>query len=111
MVLRLKFMRLKVYFLVTNIHIDILESPDKDGNTINSEHIIMKGIPPSCIQYYATQNNIIVLDVYKQLYDNETIPFDLTNEGNQFVCQIIKITRSIIPQIYQDIYIYWRLTL
>ena len=42
----------------------------------------MKGIPTSCIQYYAEQHNISVLDVFKQLYDNKTIKFGLTNDGN-----------------------------
>ena len=36
----------------------MLEPTDKDGKTINSEHIRMKGIPTSCIQYYAEQHNI-----------------------------------------------------
>ena len=68
-------------------YIDILESTDKYGNTINSEHIRMKGIPTPCIKYYAEQNNINVLDVYKSLYNNEPITFDLTNDGNKFVCR------------------------
>jgi len=74
-------------FLGKKTYIDILESTDKDGNTINSEHIRMKGIPTSCIQYYAEQHNISVLDLFKQLYDNKTIKFDLTNDGNKFVCR------------------------
>ena len=68
-------------------YIDILESTDKDGKIINSEHIRMKGIPTSCIQYYAEQHNITVLDIYKKLYNNEAIKFDLTNDGNNFVCR------------------------
>ena len=79
-------MLLKVYSLVKK-HIDILESTDKDGNTINSEHVRMKGIPTSCIQYYAEQHNISVLDLFKQLYDNKTIKFELTNDGDKFVCR------------------------
>ena len=58
-------MLLKVYSLVKKeTHIDSLESTDKDGKTINSEHIIMKGIPTPCIKYYAEQRNLTVLDVY-----------------------------------------------
>ena len=34
-------------------YIDSLEPTDKDGNTTNSEHIIMKLIPTTCIKYYA----------------------------------------------------------
>ena len=28
-----------------------------------------------------------VLDLFKQLYDNKTIKFDLTNDGNKSVCR------------------------
>ena len=75
------------YFLGKTTYIDILESTDKDGNTINSEHIIMKGIPTPCIKYYAEQKGITVLDVYKQLFNNTTIKFDLTNDNTKFVCR------------------------
>ena len=74
-------------FLGKKTYIYILEPTDKDGNTINSEHIRMKGIPTPCIKYYAEQHNISVLDLFKQLYDNKTIKFDLTNDGNKFVCK------------------------
>ena len=47
----------------------------------------MKGIPTPCIKYYAKQNNTTVLDVYKRLYNNKEIKFDLTNNGNKFVCR------------------------
>ena len=72
-------------FLGKNTYIDMLEPTDKDGKTIISEHIRMKGIPTSCIQYYAEQHKISVLDMYKKLYNNEIIKFDLTNDGNRFV--------------------------
>ena len=74
-------------FLGKKTYIDISESTDKDGKTIDSEHIRMKGIPTSCIQYYAKQHNITVLYIYKKLYNNEVIKFDLTNGGNNFVCR------------------------
>ena len=47
----------------------------------------MKGIPTPCIKYYAEQNNINVLYVYNNLYKNKSITFDLTNDGNKFVCR------------------------
>ena len=47
----------------------------------------MKGIPTPCIKYYAEKHKLTVLDVFKQLYDNKTIKFDLTNDGNKFVCR------------------------
>ena len=74
-------------FLGRKTYIDILESTDKDGKAINSEHIRMKGIPTSCIQHYAEQHNISVWDSYKKLYNNEVIKFALTNDGNKFVCR------------------------
>ena len=74
-------------FLGKKTYIDILESTDKGGKTINSSHIRMKGIPTSCIQYHAEQHNITVLDTHKKLYNNEAIKFDLTNDGNKFVCR------------------------
>ena len=53
-------------FLGKKTYIDILESTDKHGNIINSEHIRMRGIPTPCIKYYAKQNNMSVLDLYKK---------------------------------------------
>ena len=80
-------MRLKVYSLFKRTYVDILEPTDKDGKTINSEHIRMKGIPTSCIKYYAEQHSITVSDTYTKLFNNKTIKFDLTNDGNKFVCR------------------------
>ena len=74
-------------FLGKKTYIDVLQSTDKDGNAINSHHIRMKGIPTPWKKSYAEQNNISVLDVYKNLYNNEHITFDLTNDGNKFVCK------------------------
>ena len=47
----------------------------------------MKGIPASCIKYYAEQHNITVLDMYTKLFNNKTIKFDLTNDCNESVCR------------------------
>ena len=74
-------------FLGKRTYIDILASTDKDGKTIYSKLIRLKGRPTSCIKYYAEQNNMSVLDVYKKLFNNETVKFDLTNDGNKFVCR------------------------
>ena len=74
-------------FLGKRTYIYILDSTDKDGKTINSEHIRMKGIPTPCIKYYAEQHNITVLDVYTKLFNNKTIKFDLTNDNTKFVCR------------------------
>ena len=57
----------------------------------------MKGIPTPCIKYYATQNSISVLDVYKQLYNNKSIKFDLMMVINLYV----EILRTIQFQMCQ----------
>ena len=85
-------------FLGKKTYIDILESIDKGGKAINSEHIRMKGIPTSCIQHYAKQHNISVSDIYKKLYNNEVIKLDLANDGNKFVC---RNNKTIQYQMYQ----------
>ena len=51
-------------FLGKKTYIDIVESTDKDGMAINSEHIRMKGIPTPCIKYYAEQHDMSVLDFF-----------------------------------------------
>ena len=38
-------------FLGKKTYIYISEPTDKDGKTVNSEHIRMKGIPTPCIEY------------------------------------------------------------
>ena len=68
-------------------YIDILESTDKDGKTINSEHIRMKGTPTPCTKYYAQQKGITVSDVYKELFKNKTIKFGLANGNTKLVCK------------------------
>ena len=74
-------------FLGEKTYIDILEPTDKDGKTINSEHIRMKCIPTPCIKYYAQKKGTTVLDVYNKLFNNTTIKLDLTNGNTKFVCR------------------------
>ena len=45
----------------------------------------MKGIPTSCIGFYAKVNNISVLDLYSQLFNGVAIELDLTNNNNKCV--------------------------
>ena len=47
----------------------------------------MKGIPTPCVKYYCQKKGIIVLDVYKKSCNNKYAKFDLTNDGNKFVCK------------------------
>ena len=66
---------------------DMLESIDKAGKIINSEHSRMKSIPTPCIKYYAQKKGITVLDVYKKVFKNKTIKLNLTNDNTAFVCR------------------------
>ena len=84
-------------FLGKKTYIDILESTDKDGKTINSEHIIMKGIPTPCIKYYAQKKGMTVLDVFKKLFKNKAIKFDLMVLLDLYV----ETTNSMQYQMYQ----------
>ena len=74
-------------FLGKKTYLDILEYVAKNGNTINDNLIRLKGIPTSCIEFKAEQENISGLDMYKDFYNNKTIEFDLTNGGNKFMCR------------------------
>ena len=74
-------------FLGRKTYIDISEPTDKDGKTINSEHIRMKGIPTPCIKYHAEQHNITALDVCTKLHNNKTIKFGITNDNTNLVCR------------------------
>ena len=58
----------------------MLEPTDRDGNTVNSQHIRCRGIPTYCAKYKADQDNIIVWDTYNNLYGGEVIEFDLINQ-------------------------------
>ena len=75
------------YFLGKKTYIDMLESNNKDNDIITEEHIRMREIPTACIKYYNQPHNITALIIYKKLYEGEAIEFDLTNEGNNFVCE------------------------
>lgn len=71
-------------FLGKKSYIDKLQGEDKNGNIVNGFHYRMKGIPSNVIEYYCSQNKIDVYDLYKQLYNNEKITFDLTCGGKAF---------------------------
>ena len=68
------------YFIAKKVYIDVLESVDKDGLNINSDHIRMKSIPTSCIKYTSTEQQLKPLDLYKTLYNGNSINFDLTEK-------------------------------
>jgi len=69
------------YFIAKKVYIDVLESVDKNGENINSDHIRMKSIPTSCIKFTSTEQQLQPLDLYKTLYNGNSINFDLTEKG------------------------------
>ena len=42
----------------------------------------MKGVPSSTIEFYSKQNNISIEEIYKKLFNNEKITFDLCEKIN-----------------------------
>jgi hypothetical protein len=72
------------YFLAKKVYIDILESVDKDNNTIQGNHIRLKSVPTSCIQHTANILEQEPIDIYKHLYvkGNDQL-FDLTENGGK----------------------------
>ena len=66
-------------------YFDELESANTEGNIINGGLSRMKGIPTPCIEYYAKVHNISVNELYSELFNNESIEFDLTNDNNKCV--------------------------
>ena len=71
---------------------DHLEPTSKEGKRTDGDLSGMKGIPTSCIEYYAKVNNISVLDLYSQLCDGVPIEVDLAKDNNKCVLETIKIT-------------------
>ena len=72
-------------FLGEKSYFDELESTNKEGKLINGDLSRMKGIPTSCIECYAKVHNISVKEIYSQLFNNESIEFDLTDDNNKYV--------------------------
>ena len=72
-------------FVCKNNYFEHLESTCKEGNLINGELSRMKGIPTSCIGYYAKVHNISVPELYSQLFDGMHIEFDVPNGNNTSV--------------------------
>jgi hypothetical protein len=71
------------YFLGKKMYIDKLQGEDEEGKINIDYHIRLKGIPNSCIKYTTKQLNKNVMTLYKDLYDGETIDFDLLEGGSK----------------------------
>ena len=74
------------FFLGKKLYYDRLESKDKQGNTINEDHIRMRGIPTPCIKYKAHESKCYVMSIYKKLYKGGELEFDLTNNNAKTTC-------------------------
>lgn len=64
-------------FLTKKIYYDLLESKDKDGNIQRTEHFRLKGVKGDCIRYTAHKMGVSIGEIYKKLYNGETIKFNL----------------------------------
>ena len=71
------------YFLAKKVYIDKLEGIYENGDVINDDHIRMKSVPTSCIKYTSKENELEPIDLYKKLYDEKQIYFDLTENGDK----------------------------
>ena len=76
-------MAIKSIFLGKKMYIDVLEGKDENNNVIQDYHIRMKGVSESSILYYCLINKIDPYELYKKLYENEKIKFDLACGGNK----------------------------
>ena len=77
---------------------DELGSTNKEGKLVNGGLSRMKGIPTSCIEYYAKVHNISVKEIYSKWFNNESIEFDLTNDNDKCVFRNNK--DHTIPSLY-----------
>ena len=51
------------------------------GDFVNDYHIRAKGLTTKCVEHIAKELGITVLELYKKLFDNEEIEFDLCANG------------------------------
>ena len=59
----------------------------------------MKGIPASCIEYFAKVHNISVLELYSQLFGGMSVEFGLTNGDNK--CVFINNQDHTVSSLYE----------
>ena len=78
-------MLLKIFASGKKSYFDHLESTSKEGKTTVGDLSRMKGIPTSCIEYYAKLNTISVLELYSQLFNGVSFGFDLATDNNKCV--------------------------
>lgn len=74
---------IKSIFLGKKTYIDKLIGETDTNIVKEGYHIRMKGIPNSTIEYTCEKLKIDPMQLFKKLYDGETVRFDLTNGGNK----------------------------
>lgn len=72
-------------FLGKKCYIDQLQGINSKGEIETGYHIRMKGIPEKCIHHVVDTVNKYnnVMDLYQDLYDGNSVNFDLTNGGTK----------------------------
>jgi len=69
------------YFLGKKCYIDKLEGLDEKGKNAIDYHIRLKGIPNSSIKFYSDINDIGLMEQYGQLFEGQSIKYDLLAGG------------------------------
>lgn len=83
------------YFLGKKCYIDKLEGYDtidpKDPKRkiVTDYHMRMKGVSDASIKYYSKINNISLMDIYRKLFEGETLIFDLTCGGDKMCVEFL----------------------
>ena len=74
----------KSIFLGKKCYIDLLQGLDEKGNTVYDYHIRMKGVASQAVLHEAEINyDYDVLEIYKKLYNEEPIIFDMGCGGKK----------------------------
>ena len=63
-------------FLGKKCYIDRLEGLSEDNKKVFGHHIRMKGVSGKAIDHYSKTYNIDVMDIYRDLYNEDTLPED-----------------------------------
>ena len=88
----------KSIFVGKKMYVDMLKN-EKDESGI---HYRMKGVNLDCVKLYSEENNCEIYDIYKKLYNDEEITFDLLKakpcfkmNDNQTVTNLLNFDRTI----------------
>lgn len=96
---------IRSYFIAKKVYCNVVEYKDLQGNLKTYETYRMKGVSKGAIEYYASENNITVEQIYERLYDGLVIDFDLAKSGkvtmrkhkNMRISNLSEFTRNVDP--------------